>query len=103
MDTWLLRLKAAYEAGYYKTEAPVDEQIALPWSTQTDKRCTSWLTRAALPPPEADARRSSPQDAEVGASLASDATPASGPPLQTVTERRPTETFLRRCVRLLGW
>jgi hypothetical protein len=30
-EPWVLRLKAAYDAGYYKTEADCERQSPLPW------------------------------------------------------------------------
>lgn len=47
------RLKNAYEAGYYKTEASVGEQVGFPWQARTSKRLlVRWLFAAAraLPP-----------------------------------------------------
>ena len=43
MDSWVYRLKAAYEAGYYQTEAAVGEQTAFPWQNKTCKDCPFWV------------------------------------------------------------
>jgi len=37
--TWLQRLKAAYAAGYYRTEAAEDEQTPFPWQDHTCGDC----------------------------------------------------------------
>jgi hypothetical protein len=42
MDAWVYKLKAAYEAGYYKTEAEEADQIAFPWQNKTCKNCPFW-------------------------------------------------------------
>lgn len=39
---WLARLKAAYEAGYYRTEAAVGEQTPWPWQSRTCGDCPFW-------------------------------------------------------------
>jgi hypothetical protein len=39
---WLSRLKAAYDAGYYKTEADVDWQSGFPWQNKRCKDCPFW-------------------------------------------------------------
>jgi hypothetical protein len=38
----LWRLKAAYAAGYYKTEADRDQQSGFPWQNKTCKDCPFW-------------------------------------------------------------
>lgn len=42
-DTWVLRLKAAFDAGYYRTEACTSQQEAFPWQNRTCKDCPFWL------------------------------------------------------------
>jgi|SRR5947209_4211082 len=39
---WLLRLKTAYEAGYYRTEASLSEQTPFPWQNKTCSHCPFW-------------------------------------------------------------
>lgn len=39
---WLVRLKAAYEAGFYRTEEAVGAQSAFPWQNKTCKNCPFW-------------------------------------------------------------
>ena len=43
MDSWMINLQRAYEAGYYKTEPAEEEQLALPWSGKTCRDCPFWL------------------------------------------------------------
>lgn len=40
---WLRRLKAAYEAGYYRTEADEDVQTPFPWQNRTCGDCPFWM------------------------------------------------------------
>jgi hypothetical protein len=42
MDAWVARLKAAYDAGYYKTEAAEGAQTPFPWQNKTCKDCPFW-------------------------------------------------------------
>ena len=42
-DDWLQRLKAAYEAGYYRTEVDSQGQTSFPWQDKTCKDCPFWL------------------------------------------------------------
>jgi hypothetical protein len=42
-DIWMLNLKAAYEAGYYRTESASGKQSAFPWQNKTCKDCPFWL------------------------------------------------------------
>ena len=42
MDTWVYRLKDAYDAGYYKTEPAVEAQTPFPWQNKTCKDCPFW-------------------------------------------------------------
>jgi hypothetical protein len=39
---WMLRLKAAYDAGYYRTEAAEGQQMSFPWQNKTCKDCPFW-------------------------------------------------------------
>ena len=41
-EGWLLRLRAAYEGGFYKTEAAVGEQVPFPWQGKTCGDCPFW-------------------------------------------------------------
>ncbi len=45
---WLRQLKAAYEAGYYRTEAAEDEQTGFPWQNRTCGDCPFWMHRICL-------------------------------------------------------
>ena len=47
-EPWMLRLKAAYEAGYYRTEAAVDEQTRFPWQNRTCGDCPFWAHNTCL-------------------------------------------------------
>ena len=42
MDTWILRLKDAYDAGYYRTEPAEHAQTLFPWQNKTCKDCPFW-------------------------------------------------------------
>jgi hypothetical protein len=42
MEQWVLKLKAGYEAGYYKTETAIGDQAAWPWQNKTCKDCPFW-------------------------------------------------------------
>ncbi len=42
-EAWLLRLKAGYDAGYYKTEAAEGRQVPFPWQNKTCRDCPFWL------------------------------------------------------------
>jgi hypothetical protein len=41
-EEWLLRLKHAYDAGYYRTEADVKHQEQFPWQNKICKHCPFW-------------------------------------------------------------
>jgi hypothetical protein len=42
MDAWIYRLKAAYDAGYYRTEPAEGAQTLFPWQNKTCKDCPFW-------------------------------------------------------------
>lgn len=42
-EDWIQRLKEAYEAGYYATEAATGDQTGFPWQNKTCKDCPFWL------------------------------------------------------------
>jgi hypothetical protein len=42
MENWMLALKRAYEAGYYKTEAAPGKQTYFPWQNKTCRDCAFW-------------------------------------------------------------
>jgi hypothetical protein len=46
-EPWLLRLKAAYQAGYYQTEADCEYQTPIPWAARgrTDPQILSAISR----------------------------------------------------------
>jgi hypothetical protein len=44
-EPWAIKLKAAYEAGYYRTETAVEDQTRFPWQGKTCKDCPFWLNR----------------------------------------------------------
>jgi hypothetical protein len=39
----MIKLKAAYDAGYYQTEADVGAQTSFPWQGRTCADCPFWL------------------------------------------------------------
>ncbi len=41
-EPWVDRLKAAYEAGYYKTEPDAASQSGFPWQNKSCKDCPFW-------------------------------------------------------------
>jgi hypothetical protein len=41
-EGWVLRLRRAYEAGYYRTEAATGEQTRFPWQGKTCADCPFW-------------------------------------------------------------
>jgi hypothetical protein len=42
MDEWINRLKAAYDAGYYTTEAADGAQTPFPWQNKSCRDCPFW-------------------------------------------------------------
>lgn len=42
MDGWMLKLKAAYDAGYYRTEIEPALQSPFPWQNKSCKDCPFW-------------------------------------------------------------
>jgi hypothetical protein len=42
MDAWVYRLKDAYDAGYYRTEAAPEAQTSFPWQNKTCGDCPFW-------------------------------------------------------------
>ena len=49
-EPWLLRLKAAYQAGYYQTEADCEYQTPIPWSARekTERHVLSAISRRVV-------------------------------------------------------
>ena len=45
-EPWLLRLRAAFEGGFYKTEAAVGQQTAFPWQGKSCRDCPFWSANA---------------------------------------------------------
>jgi len=45
-EAWLLRLKAAYEGGFYKTEPAAGEQVRFPWQGKSCRDCPFWKDSA---------------------------------------------------------
>ncbi|MGH2442360.1 MAG: hypothetical protein ACRDFX_04260 [Chloroflexota bacterium] len=43
MEAWVLKLKDAYQAGYYKTEVDSAQQTPFPWQNKSCKDCPFWL------------------------------------------------------------
>ena len=41
-EEWILRLKAAYDAGYYQTEADAGRQVPFPWQNKSCRHCPFW-------------------------------------------------------------
>ena len=48
IEPWMLHLKAAYEAGYYRTEAAEDEQTRFPWQDRTCGDCPFWAHNTCI-------------------------------------------------------
>lgn len=42
VEEWVLRLKAGFDAGYYRTEAVPALQEPFPWQNKTCKDCPFW-------------------------------------------------------------
>lgn len=42
LDERLVRLKAAVEAGYYRTEPALDKQTTFPWQNRVCRDCPYW-------------------------------------------------------------
>jgi hypothetical protein len=42
LEPWVLRLREAYDAGYYRTEAAISEQSTFPWQGKTCRDCPFW-------------------------------------------------------------
>ena len=47
-EAWMARLKAAYDAGYYRTEAAEGEQTRFPWQDRTCGDCPFWSRNTCL-------------------------------------------------------
>jgi len=47
-EAWVLRLKTAYDAGYYRTESAEGEQTRFPWQDRTCGDCPFWAHSACL-------------------------------------------------------
>jgi hypothetical protein len=41
-EAWMLDLKRAVEAGYYRTEPSVGQQTKFPWQGKTCRNCPFW-------------------------------------------------------------
>ncbi len=48
VEPWMLRLKAAVEAGYYRTEAALGQQTRFPWQDRTCGDCPFWGKNTCL-------------------------------------------------------
>ena len=48
LEPWMQRLKAAYEAGYYRTEAAEGQQTRFPWQDRTCADCPFWQRDVCL-------------------------------------------------------
>lgn len=48
VEPWMLLLKAAFEAGYYRTEAAEGEQTRFPWQDHTCGDCPFWSRNVCL-------------------------------------------------------
>jgi len=42
IEPWMKKLKAAYRAGYYRTESDIRQQSSFPWQNKTCKDCPFW-------------------------------------------------------------
>ncbi|MGH2441723.1 MAG: hypothetical protein ACRDFX_00985 [Chloroflexota bacterium] len=45
MDEWIIKLRSAVEAGYYRTEVAAGEQTRFPWQGKTCGDCPFWHQR----------------------------------------------------------
>jgi hypothetical protein len=43
-ESWVQKLKAAYDAGYYRTETADGTQSPFPWQNKTCKDCPFWAS-----------------------------------------------------------
>jgi len=48
VEPWMVRLKAAFEAGYYRTEADADRQTRFPWQGRACGDCPFWAPNTCL-------------------------------------------------------
>ena len=48
VEPWMVHLKAAVEAGYYRTEADKDKQTRFPWQYRTCGDCPFWVPNRCL-------------------------------------------------------
>jgi hypothetical protein len=48
VEPWMVHLKAAVEAGYYRTEADEDKQTRFPWQDHTCGDCPFWVPNTCL-------------------------------------------------------
>jgi hypothetical protein len=48
VEPWMVRLKAAVEAGYYRTEADEARQTRFPWQDRTCGDCPFWVPNTCL-------------------------------------------------------
>jgi hypothetical protein len=48
VEPWMQRLKAAYDAGYYRTEAAEGFQTRFPWQDRTCGDCPFWIGSSCL-------------------------------------------------------
>jgi hypothetical protein len=48
VEPWMVRLKVAVEAGYYRTEADEDKQTRFPWQDHTCGDCPFWVPNTCL-------------------------------------------------------
>ena len=42
MESWVQTLKAAYDAGYYRTETALGNQSSFPWQNKFCRDCPFW-------------------------------------------------------------
>lgn len=48
VEPWMIRLKAAVDAGYYRTEAAMGEQTRFPWQDRSCGDCPFWMSNTCI-------------------------------------------------------
>lgn len=101
MEAWIEHLQAAYQAGYYRTEAAVGEQTPLPWSPRSGTPYVSSLHGSTLAPPDGAYVTRSGWPATV-ATIDASGEPSSHS-MQTEADTGRRDYFLFRLLRWLTW
>mgnify|MGYP001461379038 CR=1 FL=1 len=48
VEPWMIRLKTAFQAGYYRTETAEGSQTRFPWQDRTCGDCPFWVSNVCL-------------------------------------------------------